>query len=88
MSPHPVHDWPKKPPVLIGLSTPISMKKWRENANEWKGKEIHAWQFLGKNKLEKEDNREKVDDLWQEEDHQYRAFVKSDTDRNFESFYF
>ena len=53
MSPHPVHDWPKKPPVLIGLSTPISMKKWRENANEWKGKEIHAWQFLGKNKLEK-----------------------------------
>ena len=48
----------------------------------------HAWQFLGKNTLEKEDNWEKNDDLWQEEDHQYRAFVKLNTDRNFESFYF
>jgi hypothetical protein len=31
--------------------------------------EIHAWQFLGKKYIRKEDNWEKVDDLWQEEDH-------------------
>ena len=60
------------------------------NKREWKrmNSQSHAWQFLGKNTLEKEDNWEKVDDLWQEEDHQYKAFVKLDTDRNFESFYF